>query len=77
MKKWIASVTYEQITDTKEEHATASAYMLHCKPGSAKILPYNTAHKWGGLFQVLHVLNKGINTDISMGKNVKELPRKP
>lgn len=39
MKKWIASVTYEQITDTKEEHATASAYMLHCKPGSAKILP--------------------------------------
>ena len=25
--------------DTKEKHATASAYMLVCKPGSAKILP--------------------------------------
>ena len=29
-----APVTFVQIKDTKEKHATASKYMLVCKPGS-------------------------------------------
>ena len=35
VKKWFAPVTFVQIKDTKENHATASAYMLVCKPVSA------------------------------------------
>ena len=39
MKKWFAPETFVQKKDTKEKHATASGYMLVCKPDSAKILP--------------------------------------
>ena len=35
MKKWFASVTFVQIEDNKEKHATASTYMLVFKPGRA------------------------------------------
>ena len=38
-KKWFAPETFVQIKDSKEKRATASTYMLVCKPGSAKILP--------------------------------------
>ena len=34
-----APVTFVQIKDSKEKRATFSAYLLVCKPGSAKILP--------------------------------------
>ena len=34
MKNWFAPVTFVQIKDTKEKRATASAYMLVCKPDS-------------------------------------------
>ena len=34
MKKWFAPVTFVQIKDAKEKRASASTYMLVCKPGS-------------------------------------------
>ena len=35
----VCSSNFCTIKDSKEKRATASAYMLVCKPGSAKILP--------------------------------------
>ena len=46
MKNWFTPVTFVQIKDAEEKHATASAYMLVCKPGNQlNSRQYNTAHK--------------------------------
>ena len=81
MKKWFAPVTFVQIKDTKEKHATASAYMLVCKPGNQlNSRQYNTAHKWGEFFRfymfLIKVLNNVGRLYPFIRKNFKELPRK-